>query len=236
MFIVWKHTRVEAHSEEVIFDTILLALIAGLIGGRVGFIILHFDSFSFGFLRWLHVFRFPGFLIPIALICAYITAYYMSIWRYSISPWQSLDKLGVLLLSIGLVFSLYYAVFDVAALQQSAGDISQLIYVQAPRSLYLLSAFIGSWIIWRSIRSIVGVKPGVRGLLVALSYGIMLFGTNVLTDDRPAWDVWTYEQLAALFLVLITLGVLLYGVVPWRRILIRSRQRGKSARKRGNPS
>jgi prolipoprotein diacylglyceryltransferase len=70
MFVVWKRGRELHFSEEELFDTVWKVLIVMFIAGRLGYVLLHGDSFGLNVFQWVNVLGKPGFLYYTGLIGA----------------------------------------------------------------------------------------------------------------------------------------------------------------------
>lgn len=88
-FLFWRKGREEHYPEGEYFDGFLLASLAGLLVGRLGFIALNFDRFSFSILKWLDVFTYPGVSGLIAVVAATLYLY-----RYALrNKWDAFEVL-----------------------------------------------------------------------------------------------------------------------------------------------
>lgn len=59
-FVVWKYGR-EEHSEEKLFDTVLVTFIFSIIASRISYVVIHFDFFGLNVLKWILFSHYPGF-------------------------------------------------------------------------------------------------------------------------------------------------------------------------------
>lgn len=60
LFVAWKKAR-ESHVEDKFFlDTAFMSLFWGLVGARVGYILINFSEFGFSLLRWLWLSNYVG--------------------------------------------------------------------------------------------------------------------------------------------------------------------------------
>ncbi len=60
-FLLFRQTKDKYLNEEKVFDVVFSALVAGIVGARLFYIIEHFDNFGFSLLAWLSVTGWPGF-------------------------------------------------------------------------------------------------------------------------------------------------------------------------------
>lgn len=60
-FMFWEKGREEHYDEVELFDLILMAAIWGLVGARLGYVLVHFDDFGLNLWYWLAVWQKPGF-------------------------------------------------------------------------------------------------------------------------------------------------------------------------------
>lgn len=61
LFAFWRKTKEEHYDEFMVFDGMLLSLIAGFVLARIVFIFLFFDRFGWNFVSWIDIFSNPGF-------------------------------------------------------------------------------------------------------------------------------------------------------------------------------
>lgn len=59
-FVVWKFGR-EDHSEDKLFDSVLISFVSSLAISRLFYIFSHFDFFRFDVLKWILFSHYPGF-------------------------------------------------------------------------------------------------------------------------------------------------------------------------------
>lgn len=59
-FIIWREGRRQKFDEEKLLDLLLYVGIFGLLGARIYYLLLHFDSFGWNPFFWLLIFHFPG--------------------------------------------------------------------------------------------------------------------------------------------------------------------------------
>lgn len=59
-FYVWREGRRE-FEQELLLDALVVIIVTALLGARLFYIFSHFENFGIYFLRWIHVFLFPGF-------------------------------------------------------------------------------------------------------------------------------------------------------------------------------
>jgi phosphatidylglycerol---prolipoprotein diacylglyceryl transferase len=101
-FIFWKKTKEEHYHQDQAFDAFLLASIAGLVVGRVGFMLLHLGELGRNLWNWFDVVGHPGSSVLFGLLGA---SYYL--YRYAKKQkWDQLEVLDFWFLSItvGMVF------------------------------------------------------------------------------------------------------------------------------------
>jgi phosphatidylglycerol:prolipoprotein diacylglycerol transferase len=61
-FVLWKKGKEEYYEENQLFDVMIAASFWGLVGARIGFIVVHFQDFGLDVLKWLSLVSFPGYL------------------------------------------------------------------------------------------------------------------------------------------------------------------------------
>lgn len=74
-FLLWKNIRLTSHKEEEVFDGVFLALIGGLLFGRLTYVFLDFKEFGFDIIKFILVNGFPGLSLYGVLIGGLGTLY-----------------------------------------------------------------------------------------------------------------------------------------------------------------
>ncbi|MBU0578441.1 prolipoprotein diacylglyceryl transferase [Patescibacteria group bacterium] len=88
-FVFWRKTREEHYHQDQAFDAFLLASIAGLIMGRIGFVLFHLSELGNNLWFWIDVVGHPGSSVFIGLLSA-------SLYLYRYADKQKWDKFEVL--------------------------------------------------------------------------------------------------------------------------------------------
>lgn len=99
-FIVWKFGRNE-FSEDRLFDGIFISFLTALAIGRLFFVFLHFDFFSFDILKWILFTHYPGFSFWGSIIGG---ALGFLLFNRSKSLLIRLSDLYILGFSLGIIF------------------------------------------------------------------------------------------------------------------------------------
>jgi prolipoprotein diacylglyceryltransferase len=88
-FVFWGRGKEEHYSELQLFDGLLLSFVAGAIGARIGFILLHFSQFGWNLFSWLNIVEHPGKLDVVFLI---VSTLYM--YRFALrKKWDAFEVL-----------------------------------------------------------------------------------------------------------------------------------------------
>lgn len=115
-FVFWKKTREEHYQSEEAFDAFLLAGLVGLVGGRIGFIILNFEQLSGDFWRWFDIFGRPGSWLGFGLLLASLFLYrharekkwdifeILDFWFLALSAGLVLKSIGIFFAGTGFGF------------------------------------------------------------------------------------------------------------------------------------
>lgn len=90
VFLIWRLTRAFELNEEKMLDLALLSFFGGLIGARILFIILEFDSFGPDPLKWVLITKYPGLNFWGALLGGVISTYFF-VKRLNLNFWQVSD-------------------------------------------------------------------------------------------------------------------------------------------------
>lgn len=95
-YIFWKEGKKQGYQEEKLLDFSILALIAALVGGRIFYIILHFEIFKTDFRKmfyfWEGGFAYFGSLVLVFLVASYL----IRKWRWSFLQIADIGALSVL--------------------------------------------------------------------------------------------------------------------------------------------
>ena len=75
VFLTWREGRKEYLDEEKVMDILLLSVLAGVIGARLFYVILHWDLFGFNILRVFLPTWVPGFYIYGGILTALSVSY-----------------------------------------------------------------------------------------------------------------------------------------------------------------
>ncbi len=108
-FTFWRRTKEEHYQEIELFDGFLLAVIMGLVSGRLGFVLTHWSDFGFNFSKWINVFVYGGFSGLIGLLGAtFYLAFFAKRRRWDVFSildyWVTSLSLGVGMVYLGLFF------------------------------------------------------------------------------------------------------------------------------------
>lgn len=86
-FLLWRRTHDEHIDDDLVFDLFFLSLIAGFLGGRIGFIAIHITDFISDPWRWINVFQYPGIWEFTAVVASF-----GMLWRWSTrQKWTPLE-------------------------------------------------------------------------------------------------------------------------------------------------
>ncbi len=101
-FVLWRKLKRErVDFEDMVIDRSLLALGAGVLGGRLAFVLLHLDTFGWSIGKWLSLGSFPGVIDVVALAVG-LLVFWLSLGK----EWK--DAVEVIdYASIGLAFFLF---------------------------------------------------------------------------------------------------------------------------------
>lgn len=107
-YVFWRHSRDEHYKEEIVFDGFLLAIVAGLLSARIGYILLNFEDFGFSFLKWVDILTNPGVsgVVGLVAMASYLLRFAK---KNKWDEWEILDFWAPAM-SLGLVF-LYAGMF-----------------------------------------------------------------------------------------------------------------------------
>lgn len=75
-FLLWKLIRLTSYKEEEIFDSLFAAIIGGLAGGRLLYVLFHFDKFGFDILKFILINGYPGMMLYGVLLGGFFTLWY----------------------------------------------------------------------------------------------------------------------------------------------------------------
>lgn len=104
MFVFYRRTKEEHYSEFEALDAILLAILVGFLGARLGFIFLNFNSFSLQIFRWLDLLNYGGFNVIIGL---FVASFYM--YKHTIKmKWDSFAVMDMFVTALAFGLSIYH--------------------------------------------------------------------------------------------------------------------------------
>lgn len=152
IFLVWRLARAWDLDEEKVLDLTLLTFVGGLIFSRAYFILGNFQFFELSFLKWMHIFKYPGFSFWGGLLGGWLTLFIFA-RRFKLDFWQladiaSVGLLGGLILTdlgcffascgVGLRSNLFFAV-------PMVGVIGKRLPIQLVEALLLSLALFKIW-------------------------------------------------------------------------------------------
>ncbi len=144
-FLLWRNGKKQDLLVDVIFNWSLVMTIFAILGGRLLFILTHFDAFAPDIFRWIHFIRYPGISSQGALLTALLVGvYFLKSKKVLISSYLDVLVLPLLYFmfftQIGcLVNNCIFGVTTKLPLGIHFGGISQITH---PTSLYFLLAFL----------------------------------------------------------------------------------------------
>lgn len=220
-FIVWKRARQELFSEEMVFDTILVVYLFGLVASRIAFILFHFDLFGLGLLRWLLVGLYPGMSLAGGLIGGLAALWYMT-RRGKLPFWHMFDSaaiafmtatVGVMLvrLSIQLIMPVSRTVLlSKHVIDLAKTPLAQEVYVAfAALSILLLKS------LYARKRAF---SVGTWGVLCMYLVSVAYFAVDFLADTRVYYGWLRGEQIViVIFVVILVLLRATYGKPPQKK-------------------
>lgn len=62
-YLLWKLIRLTSYKEEEIFDSLFIAIIGGLTGGRLLYVAFHFNKFGFDMMKFILINGYPGLMM-----------------------------------------------------------------------------------------------------------------------------------------------------------------------------
>lgn len=102
-FVFWKKGGEEYYDQNALMDAIIMTALWGILGARLGFILVHLDQFGFDLLKWFSLFAYPGYIGIAGIIAAFVFLNF----RAQAMKWDVFEvaDFGTLGLSIGAVFT-----------------------------------------------------------------------------------------------------------------------------------
>lgn len=220
LYFVWRYVRLTPHREEQVFDVIILAGLAGVVAGRVVFVLINLKDFiERGYSAMLAIHLYPGIQDSVAFIvmvaCAALLFYRKKIPATQIIGHISIAFcIGMGLVSLGTLFAgtvvgtttmiplrIKYAGLD--GLRHMIGLYQAL--------FYCFCAFVFHFLLMlaRHHKSLYGVLIGLMLWVFAFSKVIFL---NWIEKDLlyPTTLARTVDVGLLVFLMLTGLGLLVY--------------------------
>ncbi len=152
IFLIWRLARAWDLDEEKVLDLTLLTFLGGLFLSRLYFILDNLQIFGFSALKWVHIFKYPGFSFWGGVLGGWLSLYIFA-KRLKLDFWQvadiaSVGFLGGLILSdlgcffggcsVGLRSNLFFAV-------PMVGVIGKRLPIQAIEALLLSLILVRIW-------------------------------------------------------------------------------------------
>ncbi len=106
-FVLWKKGKEEYYDENQLLDVFISASFWGLVGARLGFILVHFPEFGFDVLKWLSLFVYPGYLgfsgLALGLMVLYTKAKKLKWDAYEICDFGAIAlTIAIVCITIGM--------------------------------------------------------------------------------------------------------------------------------------
>ncbi len=144
-FVLWRKIRRErVDFEDKIIDRALLALLAGVVAGRLAFILFHFNAFGWTFGKWIALGTMPG-VVDVASLVVGMLVFWLLLGREWKDPVEILDYAG-----IGTSFFLFLVSVGDALLQLISYLFLNLNQSQASVPVFELRS-----VLWRLISAVV---------------------------------------------------------------------------------
>ncbi len=89
-FLLWKSFLLTSYKEEEIFDHLFFGLTGGLLMSRLVYVVLHFDTFGFSFLKFILINGYPG-LSLYGFIAGFILSIYLLMRRSKVKFIEAVD-------------------------------------------------------------------------------------------------------------------------------------------------
>lgn len=221
-FVIWKKALEANFEEEEIFDAVFLVTLAGLVGARLYYLLLHWPAFKFNLVKWFLVTRYPGLAIHGALLLGFLALYHLSKKKWSF--WTVAD-FSVLGLTMGQAIGRIGCFLNGCCFGVPTNF---LLGVKFPGSLQrrhptqLYEAFLLIFVFWalnrvyqryRFFSWYKGKKdeaePGLTVSLYLVFYGLVRFLVEFLRDDSVDWGQFKSAQILSLLMIFVG-GVLGY--------------------------
>lgn len=109
-FLFWKKGREEHYSEVELFDGFLLAVLVGLVAGRVGYVLSAVSLLGWSVFKWIDIFGYPGINGAIGVLAATLYLFHFA----KRAKWDTFEILDfwVLALAGGLAIGYVGLFFD----------------------------------------------------------------------------------------------------------------------------
>ncbi|MCA9369773.1 MAG: prolipoprotein diacylglyceryl transferase [Pseudomonadales bacterium] len=104
LFLFWRKGRAEHLSEYAVFDVLLLALLGGLLLGRLVFIVVQYPSFQLDVGKWLNVLGSPG-MHSVGFIAGMSYVLYRQALK---RKWDAFEVLDFLSIALSFTLSFLY--------------------------------------------------------------------------------------------------------------------------------
>ncbi|MBI4137343.1 prolipoprotein diacylglyceryl transferase [Candidatus Roizmanbacteria bacterium] len=214
IFIIWKQAKEKLYPENALFDTIILMIVVGIAGARLGFIILHFNAFSLYLLQWIAFWVFPGFYLFGAMVGIIAVLWFQSRKHRDLKFWELVDFVGFAFWIAAIIW-----LFGLFLAGSEKGLVSGISGAPHPVTLYKLLTLLVILSPYLAFRS--GNQrddwfhktPGSVGVTSALLLSTMVVALDFF-KERAVWYGLSIDQWIALGVSLLSLSVLYYR---WKR-------------------
>lgn len=89
VFQYWRRTHGEHYEDDVVFDGILISVLGGVVGARIGYILFHLSEFGLRIFDWLAIFSKPGLNETFGIISGFV----LLAWHAKRQKWDHFELL-----------------------------------------------------------------------------------------------------------------------------------------------
>jgi prolipoprotein diacylglyceryltransferase len=215
-YLLWCLTQLTSYKEEDVFDSMFIAVLAGLIASRATYIATHFSEFGLDLARMILVNGYPGMSIH-GFIIGFVSIFALACARRKMKPLELIDYISPAIL-IGLAIGTLGAFFAGSMLGSRTTFPLAVTYVgheglRHVTGLYASIAYgVATYVSYRIIFAIRRdtYKRGANLVFLGFATSLIMTATAPLTQQKPLLAGFGLEALISAFLLLTFLVLFLY--------------------------
>lgn len=215
-YLIWRLTQLTSYKEEDVFDSMFIALGAGLIVSRISYIATHFSEFGLDLARMILVNGYPGMSIH-GFIIGFVAVLALASSRRKMKPLELIDYISpaiLLALAIGTLGAFFAGswlggrtTFPLAVTYVGHEGLRHVTGLYASLA-YAAATYLSYRIIFAIRRDT--YKRGANLVFLGFATSLIMTATAPLTQQKPILAGYGLEAVISAFLLLTFLVLFLY--------------------------